>query len=62
MSDNVIVSIKDWRKITILVKESQETAKLMVSQIKEKDEIILGLQEIIEQLLDCSQDIINLKP
>ena len=54
MSDNVIVSIKDWRKIIILVKESQETAKLMVSQIKEKDEIILGLQEIIEQLLDCS--------
>ena len=44
MSDNVIVSIKDWNEIRRLVKESQELGALMASEIKEKDEIISGLQ------------------
>lgn len=55
MSDNVIVSIKDWKEIRILVKESQEIMHLMASEIKEKDEIISGLQEIVEQLFKESQ-------
>lgn len=55
MSDNITVSTKDWNKIIILVKESQEMIGLMVSEIKEKDEIISGLQEIVEQLFKESQ-------
>jgi hypothetical protein len=55
MSDNVIVSIKDWNKIRRLVKESQELGALMASEIKEKDEIISGLQGIVEQLFKESQ-------
>jgi len=62
MSDNVIVSIKDWRKIKILAKEYQEMIELMASEIKEKDEIISGLQGTVEQLfkesqLNCSQEL-----
>ncbi len=55
MSDNITVSTKDWNKIIILVKESQEMIGLMVSEIKEKDEIISGLQGIVEQLFKESQ-------